>query len=133
MKRVWTAALAAFCLMVVSVLVYAQEAIPESGVAGKWHFVLDTPGGPRDFDAEFTVDAEGKIGGSFGKSTAVGSFKEGHLLMDFPATDDQSGETAQLKLDGKLEDATTLSGNWQFSSYDGTFRAFRPKKDAPSR
>lgn len=136
MKRWWIAAMASLCLIVVPVvipaLIYAQDVAPASGVSGKWHFVLDTPDGSRDFDAEFTVDAEGKVGGSFGKSAAIGTFKDGHLLMDFPATDEQSGESSQLKIDGKIEDPATLSGTWQFSSYDGSFRAFRPKKDDSS-
>jgi len=132
MKRWWIAAAAALCLVVLSTIMHAQAVAPALGVVGKWHFVLDTPDGPRDFDAEFTVDAEGKVAGTFGKSTALGTYKDGHLLMDFPATDDQSGETGQLKLDGKIEDPATLSGTWQFSSYDGDFRAFRPKNETPA-
>jgi len=127
MKRWWIVTAATLCLVVLSTVLYAQDAASASGVRGKWHFVLDTEDGPREFDAEFTVDTEGKVSGTFGKFPAIGSYKEGHLMMDFPATDEPSGETGQLKLDGKIEGSATLSGNWQFSSYDGTFTAARPK------
>jgi hypothetical protein len=128
-RKWWIAATAVLCVFVAHVVLHARSMAPATDVSGKWHFVFDTPGGARDFDAEFTVDADGKVGGSFGKSTAIGTFKDGHLVMDFPAIDEQSGESSQLKMDGKLEDAATLSGSWQFSSYDGSFRAIRPKKD----
>jgi hypothetical protein len=98
----------------------------DNTVNGKWHFVFNTPGGDRDFDADFTVDAEGKVSGTFGKSAAAGTYKDGHLQMAFDTTTEE-GETGQLQMDGKLDEIATLTGTWSFSSYDGTFKATRPK------
>jgi hypothetical protein len=104
----------------------ASEKGQDKSVNGKWHFVLTTPGGDRDFDADFTVDAEGKVSGTFGKSAAAGTYKDGHLEMAFDTTTEE-GETGQLKMDGKLDETATLTGSWSFSSYEGTFKATHPK------
>jgi len=42
-------------------------------------------------------------------------------------TSEESGETAPLKLVGKLDETAALVGTWEFSSYNGTFKATRPK------
>jgi hypothetical protein len=123
MKKFLVAVAAIVCLMTGALFVKAQN----SGISGKWHFVLDTPGGDRDVDAEFTVDAEGKVTGTFGKTAAAGIFKDGNLDMTFDMTAEETGETAQMKLVGKLDAPSTLTGKWQFSSYDGSFKAARPK------
>ena len=110
--------------------VTAPEKSPDKSqdntVNGKWHFVFNTPGGDREFDADFTVDAEGKVSGTFGKSAAAGTFKDGHLQMAFDTTTEE-GETGQLQMDGKLDETATLTGTWTFSEYEGTFKAARPK------
>jgi hypothetical protein len=112
----------------VGLLLGHQTATPQqSAVEGKWHFVLDTPGGDREMEAEFAVDADGKVTGKFGKTDVAGTFKDGHLQLDFQMTSEESGETAALKIDGKLDDAAALAGTWEFSSYNGTFKASRPK------
>jgi hypothetical protein len=98
------------------------------GVNGKWHFVLDTTGGDREVDAEFSVDADGKVTGAFGNASVAGTYKDGKLDLDFPFTSDEVGETAQMKILGKLDDPAALTGNWKFSTYDGSFKAARPKK-----
>jgi hypothetical protein len=123
MKKFLVAVAAIVCLMTGALFVKAQN----SGISGKWHFVLDTPGGDRDVDAEFTVDAEGKVTGTFGKTAAAGTFKDGKMNMAFDMTAEETGETGQMKLLGTLENASTITGNWQFSSYDGSFTATRPK------
>jgi hypothetical protein len=105
----------------------AQTAPQAGGVNGKWHFILDTPGGDRDIDAEFTVDADGKVSGIWGKTTAAGTFKDGNLNLAFEYHSDESGDTDQMKIVGKLDDPTSISGTWQFASYDGAFKAIRPK------
>jgi len=52
-------------------LVAGPRAIAQnSGIDGKWHFVLDTPGGDREMEADFAVDGDGKVTGKFG-DTAV--------------------------------------------------------------
>jgi len=97
-----------------------------SGIEGKWHFVLDTPGGDREMDATFAVDASGKVTGKFGETDVAGTFKDGQMALDFPLTSAESGETAAMKLTGKLDDTAALVGTWEFSSYNGTFKASRP-------
>lgn len=101
-------------------------AIPVTQINGKWHFVFDTEGGDREFEAEFTVDQDGNITGTFGPNKASGTFKDNHLQMLFDATSDELGETSPLKIDGKFNDAGALIGTWQFSSYDGPFKATHP-------
>ena len=38
----------------------------------------------------------------------------------------EAGATADMKLNGKLDDAGALAGDWAFSEYNGTFKATRP-------
>lgn len=106
----------------------AQDNAAPSGINGKWQFVLDTPGGYRDVDADFKVDADGKVTGTWGKDSAVGTFKDGKLELGFSMTSEEAGETAQMKVMGTLDASGAITGNWQWSSYDGTFKAMRPKK-----
>jgi hypothetical protein len=133
-KKLLLAAAVVLCLVTGSLIAKAQDnkaqdnGTQSNGINGKWHFVLDTPGGDREFEAEFTVDAEGKVTGTFGKTSAIGIYKDGKMNLDFQMTSEESGDTAQMKVLGKLDDSAILTGNWQFSSYDGSFRAFRPKK-----
>jgi hypothetical protein len=105
----------------------ATPASPDKRINGKWHFVFDTTGGDREFNAEFTVDADGNVTGTWEKAPATGTFKDGHLLMTFEITSEEANETAPLHLDGKIDDSNTITGTWQFSSYDGTFKANHPK------
>jgi hypothetical protein len=98
-----------------------------STIDGKWHFVLDTPGGDRDIDAEFTADPDGKVTGHFGKDAVAGTFKDGQLSLVFSMTAEETGETADMKLSGKLDDSAALVGDWAFSAYNGAFKATRPK------
>jgi len=95
---------------------------------GKWHFVMDTPGGDREMDAEFAVDADGKVTGKFGKADVTGTYKDGKLDLSFQTTAEETGETASLKLVGKMDDTLVLTGTWEFSAFSGTFRAARPDK-----
>jgi len=132
MKKLLLAVLAITLSVTGAAIAHAQEnpaqttSSQDKAINGKWHFVFNIPSGDREFDADFTVDAEGKVSGTFGKSPAAGTFKGGHLQMAFDTTSEE-GETAQLQLDGKLEDPATLTGSWSFSSYDGTFKATHPK------
>jgi hypothetical protein len=117
------------CLITGSLIAKAQDKpVENKGLNGSWHFVLDTPGGDREMDAEFTVDADGKVTGTFGKTSAAGTFKDGKMSLDFEMTAEETGETAHMKILGTLDDKGAMEGNWQFASYDGTFTAFRPKK-----
>jgi hypothetical protein len=98
-----------------------------SGIEGKWHFVLDTPGGDREMEATFAVDASGKVTGKFGETDVAGTFKDGQMALDFPLTSEESGETAAMKLTGKVDETGALVGTWEFSAYNGTYKASRPK------
>jgi hypothetical protein len=98
-----------------------------AGINGKWHFVMDTPGGDREADAEFTVDADGKVTGKYGITDVAGTYRDGKLDLNFQMTSEESGQTAALKLVGKLDETAALVGTWEFSEYNGTFKANRPK------
>ena len=104
-----------------------KAASQDQRINGKWHFVFDTSGGDREFNAEFTVDADGNVTGIWEKAPATGTYKDGHLLMTFEVTSEEANETAPLHLDGQLDDSATITGTWTFSSYDGTFKATHPK------
>lgn len=97
-----------------------------NGIDGKWHFVLDTPGGERDVDADFTVDNDGNVTGKWGDANAAGTWKEGKLDLTFDFTSDEVGVTAPMKISGKLDETAALAGDWAFSEYNGTFKATRP-------
>jgi hypothetical protein len=101
---------------------HAQDA----GISGKWHFVLATPGGDRDVDADFAVDNDGNVTGKWGNSDVSGTYKEGKMALAFQFTSEEAGTTADMKLDGKMDDAGSLAGDWTFSEYNGTFQAARP-------
>jgi hypothetical protein len=124
MKKLLLAVTAVICMMTCPLIAKA----PDNAINGKWHFVLATPGGDREMDAVFAADAGGNVTGTFDKSNAAGTYKDGHLAMNFEMTSEESGETAPLKLDGKMDDSGALSGTWAFSSYDGTFKAAHPKQ-----
>jgi len=98
---------------------------------GKWHFVMDTEGGDRESEAEFAVDPDGKVTGTFGKDKVAGTFKDGKMNLSFQITSEEAGITDDLKFDGKIDDSGTLVGNWAFSSYSGTFKATHPAAAAP--
>ena len=108
----------------------AAVPVANSTIVGKWHFVLDTPGGDREADADLSVDQDGKVTGKFGDSDVAGTYKDGKFDLDFAFTSDELGQTAELKFSGKLDDASELTGTWEYISYSGTFKATRPKAQA---
>lgn len=99
---------------------------PAGGINGKWHFVLETPGGERDVDADFAVDNDGNVTGKWANADVAGTWKEGKLSLSFQFTSDEAGVTDAMKIDGKLDDTAALTGDWVFSEYNGTFKAARP-------
>src|SRR3569833_2852345 len=101
---------------------HAQDA----GIAGKWQFVLATPGGDREVDADLTVDSDGNVTGKWGPADVAGTYKEGKLALKFPFTSEEAATPADMNLDGKLDDTGALAGDWTFSEYNGTFLANRP-------
>ncbi len=129
MKRFLVLAVAMIGLVLAGPRATAQN----SGIDGKWHFVLDTPGGDREMDANFAVDGDGKVTGKFGETDVAGTFKNGEMNLDFEMTSEESGETSHLKLAGKVDDTAALTGTWEFSEYSGTFKAMRPKPADPGK
>jgi hypothetical protein len=96
-----------------------------SDITGKWHFVFQTEGGVREFDADFKVDG-GKVSGKWdGSADVKGTYSEGKLSLEFQTNSDEVGP-GTLKIDGELADGA-LSGNWSFQQYDGTFKATKAK------
>jgi hypothetical protein len=127
-KKTLLVMLAMVCLISGRQIAYSQTpSATDAGINGKWHFLMDTPGGDRDVNAEFTVDADGKVTGKYGITDVAGTFKDGKLDLNFQMTSEESGQTAALKLVGKLDEGGALVGTWEFSEYNGTFKATRPK------
>jgi hypothetical protein len=111
-----------FLLLVIAIFGLTALA-QDAGIGGKWHFALDTEGGARNVDAEFTIDADGKVTGKFGNDAVAGTFKDGKLELAFPIHSDEAGD-GTLRISGKL-DKGSLVGGWDFSGYSGTFTASR--------
>jgi hypothetical protein len=98
-----------------------------AGIDGKWHFVMDTQGGDREVEAEFTIAADGTVTGKYGTTAVAGTYKDGKMDLNFQMTSEEAGTTAALKLVGKLDETGALVGTWEFSEYNGAFKATRPK------
>jgi hypothetical protein len=126
LKKIMVIAAAMVCLVVGRPIAHAQDA----GINGKWHFVLETPGGDREVDADLTVDADGNVTGKWGNADVAGTYKEGKLALEFQFTSEEVGATAAMKIDGKIDDTAALAGDWAFSEYNGTYKATRPAPDA---
>ena len=98
---------------------------PAAGIAGKWHFALETDGGPREAAADFKLDGE-KVTGTWDTTDVQGTFKDGMLTLAFPFSSPEGGITGTLTVTGQLE-GDTIAGTWVFSDYSGKFKATRPK------
>jgi len=104
-------------------------------ISGKWHFVFDTPGGDREFDSIFEVSAD-KVTGKWDVSEAkkdgepvAGTYAGKKLALEFPINSAEAGP-GTMKITGVLADDGTLSGDWAFQDYSGSFKATRMKADA---
>lgn len=96
------------------------------GIEGKWLFSFDTEGGPREFTTEFKVNGQ-TVTGRWGDQDVVkGTFAGDSLKLEFEYDSAEVGK-GTLILTGKLEN-DTLSGDWKFQEYTGTFKATRPKE-----
>ena len=103
----------------------AKAKVDNGTVAGKWHFVLDTPGGDREIDAEFKLDAD-QVSGKWGPADVKGTFADSKLNLEFAFNSEEAGP-GTMKIKGELvEDA--ISGDWAFSDYSGQFKAKRVKE-----
>lgn len=123
MKRFIVMTVAMACLVLSRQTAMAQEA----GINGKWHFVMSTDDGNREMDAEFAVDGDGQVTGRFPDTAVAGTFRDGKLDLRFQVTPHETGEAGSLRLTGKLDDTSALTGNWEFTQYSGTFKASRVK------
>jgi len=115
--------LAALCLAATLAARQAQPQPAPAGINGKWHFVFQTEGGPREFDAVFQLDGDKVTGKWDNKDDVKGTFSGGKLSLAFPVNSDEAGP-GTLKVDGDLAE-DTLTGTWSFTQYDGTFKATR--------
>lgn len=98
--------------------------VPTGGaVDGTWQFTMQTDGGPREATVEMKAEGD-QVSGTWDTTPLKGSFKEGHLALNFPFTSPEAGLTADLIIDGRLE-GDTLQGTWTFSQYSGSFTAAR--------
>lgn len=91
-------------------------------IAGKWHFVLNTEGGDRDIDANFEQNGK-QVTGKFGKDDAKGTFDDGKLQLEFSLNSQEAGP-GKMKIKGDLAN-DAMTGNWDFQTYNGTFKATR--------
>jgi len=103
----------------------AKGALDPPTVTGKWHFVLDTPGGDRELDAKFQQDGD-QVTGKWGAADVKGTFTEGKLALEFPFNSDEGG-AGTMTLKGTLA-ADALTGDWAFTGYSGSFKATRVKE-----
>ena len=108
--------------MLVSVQTAPAQTAKAAGLPGQWHFVLDTPGGDRESEADLKLDGE-KVSGTYGKANVDGTFKDGKIALAFNIDTDEAG-SGTLKLNGAL-DGDAITGDWSFSDYSGTFKATR--------
>ncbi len=102
-------------------------------IAGKWHFVLDTPGGDREADSIFELNAD-KVTGKWGISESkkdgdpvAGTYAAKKLALEFTFNSDEVGP-GTMKITGTLADDGTISGDWAFQDYSGTFKATKMKE-----
>lgn len=86
--------------------------------------MLDTPGGDREVDSEFKV-SDGQVTGTWGTQPAVGTYRDGKVVLDFAFNSDEAGQ-GQMKINGTV-DGDSMTGTWAFSDYNGTFKATRTK------
>ena len=92
-----------------------------SAVDGKWQFTLQTDGGPREVAVEMKTDGE-QVSGTWDTTELKGTFKDNKLALSFPLASAEAGFTADLVVDGTLEN-DALMGTWKFGDYTGTFTA----------
>jgi len=93
-------------------------------ITGKWTFVFDTEGGPREFAADLKLDGD-KVSGKFAEKADVkGTFKDQKIDLAFPFQSDEANMTDTLTITGKLE-KYGLAGDWAFSQWSGTYKARR--------
>ena len=112
------------CLLALATVVLSAQGAPN--VSGKWHFVLQTEDGERIIEPTFQQDGD-KVTGKWRDSDVKGTFSNGRLDIEFPVNSEEVGP-GTMKLKGALA-GESLSGDWTFLEYKGTFRATRVRGD----
>ena len=116
--------LALFALTLAALLFSFKTVSASDPITGKWTFVFDTQGGPREFTADLKLDGD-QVSGKFAEKAEVKeSFKDEKIELAFPFESPEANMTDTLKITGKLE-KEALAGNWTFSEYSGTYKARR--------
>lgn len=111
-------------LGVIALLFCLRTVSASDPITGKWTFVFDTEGGPREFAADLKLDGD-KVSGKFAeKGDVKGTFKEQKIDLAFPFHSDEADMTDTLTITGKLE-KDALAGDWTFSQWSGTYKARR--------
>jgi hypothetical protein len=105
------------------VLLAPSPAAAQSNLDGRWHFVLDTPGGDREYDVLFKVEGD-QVTGKWDKEDLKGTYDNGDLALSFDITPEETGEKGTLVIKGKL-DGDSIGGTWEFGEYKGDFKATR--------
>jgi hypothetical protein len=110
-----------------ALIVPIHRSIASTGdVSGKWQFVVTTPGGDLQANAEFKLDGK-KVSGTFDSTPVDGTFADGKLDLSFAYDAESKGAgKGTMKINGDLS-GDELSGKWEFGEYSGTFKATRPK------
>ena len=118
--------LKATLLMLLALLVCLapQVAFAES-VAGKWNLVWDTEGGIRRTVWEVEQDGDAVLVTTDGHKLE-GTFKDGRLELSGKLYSSEAGYSAELKLEGKLENGQ-LKGRGSWDAYGMTFSGERAK------
>lgn len=111
------------CAVFALVLSAPVAAAPSSDLDGRWHFVLETPGGDRDVDVVLKVDGD-QVSGKWDKEDVKGMFADNDLQLSFEITPEETGQKGTLAVKGKL-DGDTITGTWDFGEYKGNFKAER--------
>lgn len=108
-------------------LLFSVRAVSASDpITGKWTFVFDTEGGPREFTADLKLDGD-KVSGKFGEKADVkGTFKDQKIDLAFPFQSEEADMTDTLKITGKLE-KDALTGEWAFNQWSGNYKAAKLK------
>ena len=109
-------------LLALLVCLAPQSAFAES-VAGKWKLVWDTEGGIRNTVWEIKQDGDAVSVTTDGQELE-GTFKDGHLELSGKFYSSESGYSAELKIEGTLENGQ-LKGKGSWDAYGMTFSGER--------